>query len=475
MFHLLKLFLILLTIGFLGWGFSIIAQQRTPPAEPPDIFNADLDEDIQAEDLEVGDPQLLPDNPFYFLKNWARGIQSFFAFNPLAKAELKMRFANEKLMEAKKTIEEKKDPEVVNKALENYEEEVGRIKSEAEKIKEKVKENPSVGAFLDKFIHQQTLHQKLLQKLEAQVPEEALEKIRTVRERHLERFNEVMLKLEDRKEKITEKLTDILERQKGSRFKHFKNLEVLLDLEEKSPEDAKEAIRKAQGNSLKRLRDNLVQMPPADQERFKEYIERISGEKETHLEILENLRSGIQATPETPSIIELKEKLEQSRISVLENVKEKLEKTEIPLCPRFVWIDPGPCEEGRIIFEKDSQGCPLAPRCVILGERELPTHRTRPLPPGIPGEEETGEAEAGEGEILPPETIAPLPPETVPQPPETIPRFCITLWDPVCGKNGKTYSNECFAKIAGIEVDHEDICEERIQERLEILREKLEL
>jgi len=35
---------------------------------------------------------------------------------------------------------------------------------------------------------------------------------------------------------------------------------------------------------------------------------------------------------------------------------------------------------------------------------------------------------------------------------------CITLWDPVCGKNGETYSNSCFAKLAGVEIANEGAC-----------------
>ena len=264
-----------------------------------------LDEDIQPEDLEIKKPRLLPDNPFYFLKNWVREIRSFFAFTPLAKAKLKVKFANEKLMELKMMIKEKKDPERIKKATEGYQKEIEEIKAKVERIKEKAKENPEVDKFLNKFIHQQTLHQKLLQRLETQVPPQAFEKIKEARERHLERFGEVMTKLEDRWNVLQEKLEKITEEQKGSEFKDFKNLEVLKGLEEKVPEEAKEAIRKAQENALKRLQGDLEKMSPEDQEKFKEYTERISGEKERHLEILENLKLEIRAIPKPPEPLKI--------------------------------------------------------------------------------------------------------------------------------------------------------------------------
>jgi len=401
-------------------GLTTLAQ------ETPAVTEAvNLDEDVQPQDLGVSEPKVLPDNPFYFLKNWARGIQNVLTFNPLKKAELRMKFANEKLMEAKKMVEKAKDPEKIKKATENYQQEEEKVKEQVEKIKEKAAENPQVESFLDKFIHQQILHQKLLERLETQVPPQAFEKIKEAREAHLERFQEVMLKLEDRKEKITEKLDKILEEQKGSEFKEFKNLEVLKNLEEKVPEEAKEAIKQAEENALKRLQGDFEKMSPEDQEKFGEYLEKISGEKEKHLEIMENLKAKIKETPETPRVLELKEILEEGKTKIIEKVKEKLEKLNCPL-----WTPPAPgfCKEGRVIIERDPEtGCPLQPRCIIPGEIEIPV---KPLP-------------------------------VQPEEPEAVEGVCITLWDPVCGKDGKTYSNSCFAKLAGAEVDYKGECKEK--------------
>ena len=422
----LKILIVSLILIF-ALGSIAFAQEMTEVAQ---------DEEVSAQDLGISEPKVLPDSPFYFLKNWARGIQNILTFNPLKKAELRLKFANEKLMEAKKMVEKTKDPEKIKKATENYQQETEKVKEQVKKIKEKAAENPQVESFLDKFIHQQTLHEKLLEKLETQVPPEAFEKIKEAREAHLENFRDVMLKLEDRKEKITEKLDEILEKQKGSEFKEFKNLEVLKNLEEKVPEEAKEAIKQAEGNVLKRLQGDLEKMSPEDQVKFKGYLEKISGEKEKQLEIMENLKAKIKEAPETPKAIELKERLEEGKAKIFEKIEEKLEKRG---CPPWT-PTPGFCREGRVIIERDPEtGCPLQPRCIIPGEIKIPAE---PLP-------------------------------VQPEKPKPIEGVCIILWNPVCGKDGKTYSNACFAKLAGVVIEHKGVCKEELEKELEKIPSKI--
>jgi len=329
MSNLVKLFIILIVAGvFLSAGLFSLAQEEVPSEITETVS---LDEDIQPEDLGISEPNILPDSPFYFLKEWGRNIQSFFTFDPVKKVELIEKFANEKLIELKKVVEQKRTGERIEKAVENYQNEVEEAKRLTERIRVRAEESEEVEKFLDKFIQHQALHQRVLQKLEEQVPVESFEKIKEARERHLEKFGEVMIKLEDRMEELRERLEKNLEEIKGSEFKNFKNLEVLKELEEKVPEEAKEAIQKAEENILKRLQGDLEKMSPENQERFKEYIDKISGEKEKQLEIMEKIKS------ESP---DLKENLEKVKERLKEKIKEK--KGEPVACAQVITycIDP---------------------------------------------------------------------------------------------------------------------------------------
>ncbi len=59
----LKFSLIMIAICLLGMGLGALAQE-TPTATVDEAVN--LDENVQASDLNVGEPTLLPDSPFYF-------------------------------------------------------------------------------------------------------------------------------------------------------------------------------------------------------------------------------------------------------------------------------------------------------------------------------------------------------------------------------------------------------------------------
>ena len=105
--------------------FGTFAQEETTVTVSEEIseqevqVEIDKEENVTSQDLEVKEPRLLPDSPFYFVKNWWRGLRLAFTFDPVKKAQLRDKFANEKLLEVKKLIEKKKDPRIIEKARRN--------------------------------------------------------------------------------------------------------------------------------------------------------------------------------------------------------------------------------------------------------------------------------------------------------------------------------------------------------------------
>ena len=355
---------------------NVLAQENADTTTVDEEIAAD--ENIMADDLDISEPKILPDNPFYFAKNFWREIRSTFTFNKVKKAELRLRFVDERLIEAKKLAEKTGNEEIFQKTLEKYQGEIEKLKNQVEKFKEKAAENPKIDKFLDKYTDRTMKHQRLMERLEKNLSDkpEILERIRDTKEKALERFGEIMVWLED-KDKIPERLEKNLREIKGSKYKNFKNLEVLLELENKVPEQAKKAIQQAQENALNRLHESLDNMSPGDQEKFQSYLEKIGGDQDLQMEAVERLgkKEAFSGT--------LFRNLEQTKQKIqerIENIKEDAAQLKMRIQ-----------EQAREQIREQS---------------------------------------------------------------------CIAIWAPVCGKDGKTYSNSCFAKNAGVEIEYKGKCEQ---------------
>jgi len=386
------IFIAIFVIGGLFISANILAQGNTDAITVDEEIAAD--EDITADDLGISEPKILPDNPFYFAKNFWREVRSAFTFNKVKKAELRLRWADEKLIEAKKLAEKTGNEEIFQKSFEKYQKEMEKVKNQVEKFKEKAADNPKIDKFIDRYTDSTIKHQRLMDRLEKNLSDkpEILERIKNVKEKNLEHFGIIIEKLED-KDKISERLEKNLNEIDGSKYKNFKNLEILLELENKIPEQAKEAILQAQVNALNRLHENLDNMSSHDQEKFQSYLEKIGGDQDLQLEVLKRLK---EKKASSNTLFGNLEQMKQKTQERAENIKEDAAQLKMRIQ-----------EQAKEQAQEQSQ------------------------------EQTKGQTQ---------EQIRERP--------------CITIWAPVCGKDGKTYSNSCFAKNAGVEIDHKGECEE---------------
>jgi len=56
------------------FSLTVLAQEATTTGSSNTTSSEEtiIDEEVAPSDLEVGEPSLLPDSPFYFLKKWQR-------------------------------------------------------------------------------------------------------------------------------------------------------------------------------------------------------------------------------------------------------------------------------------------------------------------------------------------------------------------------------------------------------------------
>jgi len=148
-------------------------------------------------------------------------------------------------------------------------------------------------------------------------------------------------------------------------------------------------------------------------------------------ECAEKLRGGFPGEPG-----ERKEPIEPKEAPSLEVPGTGPRPGERTVCPAMPTVAECPKGQKKIVAFS-SRECGTYYRCASEGEGTItaPPHE---IPTQIPG-------------VKPPAA----PPTSIQPPAEG---FCVTLYNPVCGTDNRTYSNECFAKLAKAGVQYKGEC-----------------
>lgn len=130
---------------------AVVVEPATVVAEP----------EVTPEDLGVKEPTLLPDSPFYFLKEWGRKIQETLTTDEAKKAELLQKFANQRLIEAQKLLI--KNPQ----AIEKVQKVLSKSDMDLEKLKERLsalteKKDARADKIIEKFTDNAVKQDRLL-------------------------------------------------------------------------------------------------------------------------------------------------------------------------------------------------------------------------------------------------------------------------------------------------------------------------
>ncbi len=125
--------------------------------------------EVLAQGIELPDPGLTPDSPFYFLDTLGERIGMFFTFRVEKKAEKALKYAEEKLAEVM-AMAEKNQIKALEKANKKYQEFLGLANIKTQDAQNKGKDIEELAI----LITEKTLkHQEILAEVFEKVPEEA--------------------------------------------------------------------------------------------------------------------------------------------------------------------------------------------------------------------------------------------------------------------------------------------------------------
>jgi putative hemolysin len=184
--------------------------------------------------LDTPDPTLLPDSPFYFLKDVGRNVQMFFTFDPVKKAELRMDFTNQKLAEANKLVDNNPNNEnAITKALESYKKEIQKLKDYADTLN---KNNPNNETLLNEITTNNIIHQNVLESIESKLTNK--DKAQEVKDQSLEILTNTSFEVgspEDVKDNIEQSM-------QSQGMTEAEKVEMLKSMEEIVPEESNKII-----------------------------------------------------------------------------------------------------------------------------------------------------------------------------------------------------------------------------------------
>lgn len=292
-------------------------------------------EEIIAADLGEAEPTILPTDAFgYFFKNLGRTIQSTLTFDAAKKAELELKFANERLLEAQKVAEQNPDSEKVQKIVEKaqgkYQKLMEKVQTRVEKLKEK--NDARTEKLLDKLADRQLKQQQLMENLQEKMQnltEEEKQKLEQVRENVLEKYGQFMEKTEASKDKIKERLEKAAQETGDNQATALRQLKIMEELGDKfQDENLKEGLIEAKEAVREKVIDRLKeQITPEKVEEFKASLENLGKEGEGYgLRILNFVDERLdERTVLEKTLNQFGQKAEEVKNQKIDQLKVRLE------------------------------------------------------------------------------------------------------------------------------------------------------
>lgn len=314
-------------LGLVLFSGAAFAQDQTVPegdtaAEVPVATEAppEVAQDfaVTLQDLGTSEARILPDSPLHVFKRFGWGVQEAFTFDAVADAELKFRHANQQLAEVKQLVDERGvegvSADVINSAIDRFESKFEDVKATTAKLKNAKADNAAeVERVLDEVADKQIKHRQVLSDISDEVVqakklardtgedssaglEQVMAHVSDTKEKTIGDFTELLTGVEDEPDQVRVRITRALDKQAGSEFKEFANLEILEAMRDSAPATVKEALAQAKKNTIQKFEVRIANIPEAVRtQKFSQYLEHATMDETRLLGLLEEIKrsSGI--------------------------------------------------------------------------------------------------------------------------------------------------------------------------------------
>ncbi len=301
-------------------------------------------------------PRILPGNPLYFFKNIGHEINAALTFDDTQRANLRLRYANENLLEANFLAT---DGNVGAAAahLQTYQRNLDKAQTAIDAVR-RSESNPSsanshTGAKLSaRLASDQINHQVILNKFErlANTTNQpaVLESVRQIQKTTLDHAAANLSALPER---LVEKTVNETLNQNGTPLRTFKNLEVLQTISENTPAKNRSVIERVVAAHEDQIVQSLENTSSPLSAKLRDYVKTSDSENILHLKINDSLSNRIK------------------NLTPIENIETKKEEKNV-----------------EIIKEKEEVR-PMPVQVIKSAEKELPTNEPVKVAPPLPVKE----------------------------------------------------------------------------------------